>query len=284
MILFRRSSAGCSLRSPSDCFHENNRNLRLLRPRPLGAERPQTPFRWGVALAVALLIAPAALPLPAFALTVFDPSNFAQNVLQAARALEQINNQITSLANEAQMLVNQARNLETLPLSTLSQLQSGMLRTRSLLAQAQNLAYDVQQIETAFSETYGAVPLSASDAELVADAQTRWQTSVGAFEDSLKTQAGIVGNIEGDTSAMSSLVSASQSATGALQATQAGNQLLALQSRQIADLTALIAAKARADALEQARNVSTEAQGREQYRRFSSRHGYTPHDVTMFEE
>ena len=28
---------------------------------------------------------------------VYDPSNYAQNVLQAARALQQINNQITSL-------------------------------------------------------------------------------------------------------------------------------------------------------------------------------------------
>ena len=31
---------------------------------------------------------------------VFDPSNYAQNVLTAARALQQINNQITSLQNQ----------------------------------------------------------------------------------------------------------------------------------------------------------------------------------------
>ena len=43
--------------------------------------------------------------------TVFDPSNFSQNVLTAARTLQQINNQITSLQNEAQGLINQARNL-----------------------------------------------------------------------------------------------------------------------------------------------------------------------------
>ncbi|MBY0333727.1 MAG: DUF4141 domain-containing protein, partial [Acetobacteraceae bacterium] len=43
--------------------------------------------------------------------TVFDPWNYAQNILSAARALDQINNQIASLQNEAQMLINQARNL-----------------------------------------------------------------------------------------------------------------------------------------------------------------------------
>lgn len=218
------------------------------------------------------------------ALTVFDPSNYAQNVIQAARALEQINNQITSLANEAQMLTNQARNLESLPTSTLSQLLTSVQRTQSLITQAQNLAYDVERIETAFAGTYGAASTSAADAELVATAQDRWRASVGAFEDSLKVQAGTVGNIDANTSAMTSLVSASQSASGALQAAQAGNQLLALQSQQLSDLTALLAAKARADALEQARAASAEAQGQEQYRRFSTRRGYVPHDVTMFGE
>jgi len=36
-------------------------------------------------------------------LVVFDPNNYAQNVLTAARALQQINNQIASLQNQAQM-------------------------------------------------------------------------------------------------------------------------------------------------------------------------------------
>ena len=42
------------------------------------------------------LLATIAIPFTAFAggMTVFDPTNFAQNLLQAARALEQIQNQI----------------------------------------------------------------------------------------------------------------------------------------------------------------------------------------------
>lgn len=237
---------------------------------------PRRSFLPVMALAAGLAVSPAR------ALTVFDPSNYAQNVIQAARALEQINNQITSLANEAQMLNNQARNLESLPTSTLSQLLTSIQRTQSLITQAQNLAYDVERIEAAFAGTYGAASTSAADAALVATARTRWQNSVGAFEDSLKTQAGVVGNIPSNSEAMATLVSSSQSASGALQAAQTGNQLLALQSQQLSDLTALLAAKARADALEQARAASAEAQGQEQYRRFSTRSGYVPHAVTMF--
>src|SRR3546814_6923533 len=51
---------------------------------------------------------------PVGALTVFDPSNYSQNVLQAARALQQINNQIQSLQNQVLMLQNMAQNLQRL--------------------------------------------------------------------------------------------------------------------------------------------------------------------------
>ena len=67
---------------------------------------------------------------------------------------------------------------------------------------------------------------------------------------------------------MQTLVGRSQAATGALQATQAGNQLLALQSQQISDLTAAIAAQNRAQSLEAARVATAEAQARENLNRF----------------
>lgn len=205
-----------------------------------------------------------------------------QNVLTAARELQQVNNQIQMLTNQATSLVNQARNLTSLPLSTLSQLQSSVTQTQSLLGQAQRIAYDVQQIEQSYAAVYGSAAGSGSVATLFSSAQTRWQNSVGAFEDALKVQAGVVGNIPANSSAMSSLVTASQSATGALQASQAGNQLLALQSQQLSDVAALLASKARADALEQARNAAAEAQGQQQYQSFATRSGYVPHAVTMF--
>ncbi|HVZ06622.1 P-type conjugative transfer protein TrbJ [Rhodopila sp.] len=233
------------------------------------------------ASAVALVLCGSAAPASA-QLTVFDPTNFSQNVLTAARELQQINNQITMLTNQAASLVNQARNLANLPMSTLAQLQSSITQTQSLLSQAQNIAFNVQRVEQAFSTSYGAAAGTGSTATMVANAQARWQNSVGAFEDSLKVQAGVVGNIPINSSAMTSLVTASQSATGALQAAQAGNQLLALQSQQLSDLVAVLSAKSRADALEQARAASAEAQGQQNYKTFSTRTGYQPGNVTMF--
>ena len=108
---------------------------------------------------------------------------------------------------------------------------------------------------------------------MVANAEARWNDSVGAFQDAMKVQAGVVTNMGGARQTIGTLVTVSQSATGALQAAQAGNQLLALQSQQIADLTALLAAQGRAQTLEAARDAATEAQGREQFRRFMTRSG-----------
>ena len=233
------------------------------------------------ASAVALTLAVAAPPASAQWI-VFDPNNYAQSVLTAARELQQINNQIQMLNNQAQSLVNQARNLASLPMSTLTQLQASIARTQALLGQAQNIVFNVQQIQQAYSTNYGAAAGAGSSSAMLASAQARWQNSVGAFENSLKVQAGVVGNISSNSSAMSSLVSASQSATGALQAAQAGNQLLALQSQQLSDLVAVLSAKSRADALEQARTASAEAQGQKRYKTFSTRTGYVPGAVTMF--
>lgn len=216
--------------------------------------------------------------------TVWDPTNHVQNVLQAARALQQINNQIASLQNEATSLINQARNLASLPHSSLATLQSQIQQTQQLLSEAQRIAYDVRSIDEAFTRGgYANASMTASNRELFNSARERWSNSVAAFEDALRVQAGVIGNIDGARTEMSTLVTASQSATGALQAAQAGNQILALQSQQIADLTAVVAAQGRAQALEQARQAAASEQAREQLRRFlAPGRGYQPGDVRMF--
>ena len=218
-------------------------------------------------------------------LIVFDPNNYAQNVLAAARELQQVNNQITSLQNQAQMLINQAKNLAGLPYSSLQQLEQSIQRTQQLLAQAQRIAYEIKQIDQAFSTTYGPASTSGSDQALIANAQTRWQNSIAALQDALRVQATVVGNLDTNRTQMSRLIGASQGATGALQASQAGNQLLGLQAQQLADLIAAVAAQGRAQNIETAQRVAAQDQGREQLRRFlAPGRGYQPSSVEMFHQ
>src|SRR5450631_921744 len=122
-----------------------------------------------VALTVGFTVPPSLAQV-----VVFAPNNYAQNVLTAARALQQINNQITSLQNQTQMLINQAKNLASLPFSSLQQLQSSIQRTQQLLTQAQRIAYDIQQIDRAFSTTYAPASAGTSSQTLISNAQARW--------------------------------------------------------------------------------------------------------------
>lgn len=223
----------------------------------------------------ALLILPAAagpmLAAPASAQLggiVHDPRNYSQNILTAARTLEQINNQIKQLQNQATSLLNEARNLQSLPVSALGELQRQVDQTRRLLSEAEGIAYDAADIRKGFEQRYKGGALTGSAAEMVANAEARWKDSVGAFEDAMKVQAGIVSNMGGTQTSIGVIVGASQSATGALQAAQAGNQLLAIQSQQISDLAAVMSAQGRADMLGAARAAAAEAEGRERFRRF----------------
>src|SRR3546814_20061770 len=79
---------------------------------------------------------------PVSALTVFDPSNYAQNVLQAVRALQQINNQIQSLQHEVLMLQNMARNLERMDYSSLYAIQNALGSIIFLMNRAEGIAFE----------------------------------------------------------------------------------------------------------------------------------------------
>jgi type IV secretion system protein TrbJ len=224
------------------------------------------------------------MPSACAQMLVYDPSNYAQNVLQAARALQQINNQITSLQNQTLMLLNQARNLVSLPYSSLQAIDQSIARTEQLLSQAQRIAYDINQIDRAFAQTYPqSYGGSTSSQQLFTDAQTRWQNALAGYQDALRVQAGVVQALDTTRAQTNALVSSSQSATGILQATQAGNQLIALQTRQLVDLTALIAAQSRAQSLAGARTTASDAQAQVQFNQFlSNGQSYQPQTVQMF--
>ena len=150
----------------------------------------------GLAL-IALIAVPAQAQFGFGSSIVFDPTNYSQNVLTAARELQQVNNELQSLENQATSLVNQARNLASLPYSSLSALDQSILQTEQLLTQAQRIAYNVSTIDQAFTQTYPAsYPASTSSQQLMADAQTRWQNSLAGFQDAMNVQATAVQNLE----------------------------------------------------------------------------------------
>src|SRR5260370_9789270 len=184
-------------------------------------------------------------------ITVFDPSNYSQNLMTAANTLKQIDNQLTALQNQTQMLLNQARHLTSLPTSLLNDIDRTFTQTQNLLKQVDRIAYDVQPIEQTFQK-YQNFSVSQSDRQLIDGARDRWQNSWSAFQHSMSIVAATVDNLPAPQSQPDTLVVATQSAVGVLQVSQAGNQLLAVHARQFAELTALIAPQSPGPAAQQA--------------------------------
>ena len=146
-------------------------------------------------------------------------------------------------AEPSQMLINQARNLASLPYSSLQQLA----------------AVDQPDPAAAGPGASASPTTSADRSGLLDHLRARIDEPVQPIVDRRRASplaerggrlsgrharpGAVVGNLDTNRTQMSALVAASQGATGALQATQAGNQLLALQTQQLADLTATIAAQ-----------------------------------------
>jgi P-type conjugative transfer protein TrbJ len=237
-------------------------------------------------LAVAAAALMSALPAAHAQWVVIDPTNLAQNLMTAANTLEQINNQIKQLQNQAQSLTNQAKNLTGLDFSALSELRAALSATNQLIQQAQGLAFNVQQMETQFQQLYPeSFSATVSSGQMVLDARKRWTNSLDALRTATKVQSQAVQNLDSDESTLTDLVNRSQSAVGALQATQATNQLLALQARQSIQAQQLQITQDRAAALEQARQVAVQERAREVRRRFmGAGTPYTPAAVNFYSE
>ena len=232
-------------------------------------------MRRSIIAAILIATSPLAYTPPAHALfgvgdIVIDPTNLAQNILTAARSLEQINNQIKQLQNEAQMLRNQAEDLLAIDIDVSAELRRIMEDIFRLTEEANAISYKVEETDRVFREHYPEEYKDWSDTQMAETAEVQWKTSRAAYQDTLVMQSRIVQAIKVDTDVLGDLVSASQSATGNLAVQQAGNQLTALGIKQSFQLQQLMAAQYRAEALDRARRLQIERESKARHSKFMS--------------
>jgi type IV secretion system protein TrbJ len=233
----------------------------------------------GVGTLGALVIGTTLTSAPAQAqLTVFDPGNYSQNLLTAARTLQQINNQIQSLQNEANMLINQAKNLTRIDFPELQALTQTLRQVDRLMGQAQGIRLQVsgldQQFHRLFPQSFGQA--LRMNAQVVA-ARARLDTAMTAYQHTMTVQAQVAENVAADAQALSTIVAKSQGAEGSLQAQQATNQLLALTAKQQFQIQNMMAAQYRAETIERARQAQAQIDAQAATRKFlGSGTAYTP--------
>jgi P-type conjugative transfer protein TrbJ len=209
------------------------------------------------------------VPTSTAQLTVFDPSNFQQNLLSAARALEQINNQVRTLQNQAQMILRMDQNLVRLGSTISPDLQRTLAGIQSQLRAGEGIALRLQQTQSQYEELF---PRQASTAlgydDVLRNARTRWEEQHAAFKRAALLQGQIADGIETDTGWLGDAMARSRNAVGALEAAQAGNELTGLTVKQSLALQSLLAAQHRAETLTRARDLATEDEARQRFKSF----------------
>jgi P-type conjugative transfer protein TrbJ len=210
-----------------------------------------------------------ALPAtPAAAIPVFDVTNYSQNLLQAARALEQINHQVESLQNEAAMLRNMGKNLEQVSFPELGRVRSAMQRIDQLMGEAKGIDFKVDQLDDKVRSLFPGAAGAIGRDQRVAGARSRLDAAEAGYRQSIALQSQVAGNVREDAELLADLAQRSQDSEGALQAQQAANQLLALSVKQQLQLQNLMASEFRGASIDRARRAQAEEDGRAATRRF----------------
>ena len=190
------------------------------------------------------------VPQSAAQLTVFDPSNYQQNLLSAARALEQINNQVRQLQNQAQMLLRLDQNLVRLGSTISPDLQRTLSDIQTQLRAGDAIALRLQQTQNAYDQLF---PRQASTTltgdDVLRNAKARWDEEYAGLKRAALLQGQIADGIDIDSRLLGDAMARSRDAVGALEAAQAGNELTGLSVKQSLALQSLLAAQHRAETL-----------------------------------
>ena len=224
----------------------------------------------GVLTAVALaLLTSTTIPPRAHALTVFDPANYQQNLLSAVRALEQINTQVRALQNQAQMILRMDQNLTRLGGTLSPDLQRTLSGIQTQLRSGQGIALNLQQTQSTYERLFPfQVSAALSSDDILRNAKNRWDEEYAGLKRAALLQGQIADGIEIDTRLLGDAMTRSRNAAGALDATQAGNELTSLAVKQSLALQGLPAAQHRAETITRARNLAAEDEARQRFKSF----------------
>lgn len=215
-----------------------------------------------LSLALAVAVSPMMDPQPAAAqgMVVHDPANVAQNVLQAARALQQVNNQITQIEQQVRML-------RSLDLQLAPEVTQTISAARELFGQAQAIRYNLNTIATEIRTLYPDDYRSLGLDDMLRRSDAWVAESRASVERLVAQQARAAQGLDRTETQINRALAASGAAEGQTSAIQASNQMLGVLSAQLAQMQALQIAQSRALAAERLERAAREERAKEVQRR-----------------
>lgn len=220
-------------------------------------------------LPIAAVMLVSCVPRSAAQLTVFDPANYQENLLSAIRALEQINNQVRQLQNQVLMIQRMDQSLVRLGSTISPGLQRTLSDIQAQLHAGEGIALRLQATQSGYEQLFPKqVSAAISSDDVLSNAKSRWDEEYAALKRAALLQGQIADTIGIDTGLLGDAMTHSRNAVGILEATQAGNELIALGVKQSLALQGLLTAQLRTETLGKARDLAIENEARQRFKSF----------------
>lgn len=169
-------------------------------------------------------------------LPVFDPINYAQNVLTQANTLRTTINQATQIAYQLRQLELELASLRTVPRGVWGQIRSDLARLQQVVQRGQAIGYADQTLSADFSALYPGFA-NAADYTL---AYRRWtKNALSGIQISLEDAGMQDHQLATEDDVLASLQAMSDGANGHMQALQVGNMIAVQQVQQLQKLRQL---------------------------------------------
>ncbi len=178
--------------------------------------------------------------------------NNGELVALVGKSAEQINNQMTQIAQLAEQIQNQIRmyenmlqNTAKLPFHVWSQVENDLNRLRGLVAQGEGIAFSMSNADEVLKQrfqSYADFKTGLADGQTFSSSYETWSTTNrDTIAGTLKAAGLTAEQFSSEEATMSSLRSMSESADGQMKALQVGHQIAAEQVGQFQKLRGLLA-------------------------------------------
>lgn len=178
--------------------------------------------------------------------------NNGELVALVGKSTEQINNQMTQIAQLAEQIQNQIRmyenmlqNTAQLPFHVWSQVENDLNRLRGLVAQGEGIAFSMSNADEVLKQrfqSYADFKTGLANGQTFSSSYETWSTTNrDTIAGTLKAAGLTAEQFSSEEATMSSLRSMSESADGQMKALQVGHQIAAEQVGQFQKLRGLLA-------------------------------------------
>jgi len=178
-------------------------------------------------------------------LPVFDPINYAKNVLIQAITLKATVNQATQIAYQLQQLELQVQGMRNIPRGVWGQIRSDLAALQHLVQHGQAISYVDQNLASDFTKMY---PGFSSQTNYAQDYRQWTKNALGSIATSLEDAHMQSQQFRSESDVLAALQAMSDGASGHMEALQVGNMVAMQEVQQLQKLRQLQMAQIQAQA------------------------------------